>query len=257
MQFNTLRNGLFICLILVHTMFGFENSSADELQKNQESKEPTANIESNHKFQYMGELGTAMNSYNSSTTSIFQTSILAKLGVSYRYKNWNRIVFSLGGFYTLIPLNYSDYSFQGSNEKVKIRYLGLNARIGWDTPWLKNQWSMQMNLGWYYNTTFVTNDRFGYVNANGPQLFPVVEYRINPDSKVGGFVKFSPLSVGFSFLDSEFNYELAAGAYYVFPGMIFEKYKYSVNLDYAHLSIKPNSIRAYSNSTTLGFGILL
>jgi hypothetical protein len=110
-------------------------------------------------------------------------------------------------------------------------------------------------LGWYYNTTFVTNNRFGYVGANGPQFFPTVEYTIDENSAVGGYLKFSPMSTGFSFLNSSMNYEAAIGAYYMLPGLLFGKFKHTINLDFAHLSMKPDTIRAYSNSTTLSLGV--
>ena len=135
--------------------------------------------------------------------------------------------------------------------------MGVNARIGYNTPWLTGNWKLQLNLGWYYNTTFVTNNRFGYVGANGPQFFPAIEYQIDENSSVGGYLKYSPMSSGFSFLNSSTNYEVAAGAYYMLPGLLFGKYKHTINFDFAHLSIKPDAIRVFSNSTSLGLGRVL
>jgi hypothetical protein len=92
----------------------------------------------------------------------------------------------------------------------------------------------------------------------GPQLFPMVDYQINENSKVGGYWKFSPLSSnGVSLKNSEFNYELAFGTYYMFPWFIFEKYKYTINCDFAHLTMKQESLRMFANSSSIGLSLLL
>lgn len=221
-----------------------------------------ANIESNtpqsdHSVKFMGGLGVGYNTYNSSVVSIGQFSLIPKFAATYRNKKHERLSISLSTFFTAIPLNSSPVSIKGISDDVTIRYLGANLRFGYETPWLPAPWHLQINLGWYYNTTFVTNNRFGYVNAMGPQLFPMVDYQINENSKVGGYLKFSPLSSnGVSLKNSEFNYELAFGTHYMPPGLILEKYKYTINFDFAHLTMKQESIRMFANSSSIGLSLL-
>ena len=240
---NSVLGLLFSLIVSLNAFAADEIAPQDDAQTN--------------KVKFAGGLGLGYNTYNSTLVSISQYSLVAKFGMNYRNKKFERLSLNLNSFFTALPFNTSLIQIGAISDNVSVRYLGVNLRAGYDTPWLTGDWKLQLNLGWYYNTTFVTNDRFGYVNANGPQFFPAVSYTIDENSSVGGYLKFSPMSTGFSFLNSSMNYEVAAGAYYMFPGLLFGKFKHTLNLDFAHLSIKPDAVRAFSNSTTIGLGVLL
>jgi len=241
-------------LVALLALFTTHATLADEIAPEAVGKASEA--VSPHAVKFTGGLGLGYNTYNSSVVSIGQYSLIAKFGASYRNANIQRFVLSMSTFVTALPLNTSPITIGAISDKVTIRYLGVNLRVGYDTPWMTGPWRLQLNFGWYYNTTFVTKNYFGYVNANGPQFFPTIEYSMEDGSAIGGYLKFSPISSGLSFLNSSLNYEVAIGANYMFPGLLFGKYKYTVSLDFAQLSMKPDAVRAYANSTSLGLGVL-
>ena len=237
-----------LCFFIAHV------AVADEIAP--EALGKAAEAVSPHAVKFSAGLGLGYNTYNSSVVSIGQYSLIAKGGASYRNANIERFVLSVSTFFTALPLNTSPISIGAIADNITIRYLGVNLRLGYDTPWMTGPWKLQLNFGWYYNTTFVTKSYFGYVNANGPQFFPTIEYSREDGSAIGGYLKFSPISSGLSFLNSSLNYEVAIGANYMFSGLLFGKFKHTINFDFSQLSMKPDAVRAYANSTSLGLGVL-
>ena len=182
---------------------------------------------------------------------------MAKVSAIARTNAFERWSLGFSGFTTLLPLNSILYvSGAGVAEAISIRFLGLNLRVGYDTSWLPNPWNLQLAAGWYLNTTFVQNNRFGYEWVNGPQLYPQLSYRLDEQRSVGGYLKFSPVMAGpSSVLSLSRNFEVATGLHYLFPVSWIGNRSISIAVDFAHLAIQPDAVRVISNSTSLNLGM--
>ena len=213
-------------------------------------------VHSFSEFDYSASLGWGLNTYNSSAISMAQYSALINASATFHPESNERLSFKLGAFFTALPLSTSRVLLNGSETSVSIRFLGINAGAGYETPWLAENWKLGLKLGWYFNTTFVTQNLFGYESVTGPQFYPTATYRLSEQSLFEAYFKFSPMMENASFMSLSQNYEVAAGLQYLFPFDFLGSNQSMLQLDFAHLSVKPSQVRVFSNSSSLSFGVL-
>ncbi|MEK6579872.1 MAG: hypothetical protein AABZ55_11650 [Bdellovibrionota bacterium] len=164
--------------------------------------------------------------------------------------SYNHFIFppnwELGGtaYYTLASL-LSD------QPGVGMRFLGVNSRLGYALPFVKLPWRATIMAGFYYTTTFVTGNQFGFENLMGPQIFPVVKRLIGSRDSLGAYFKFSPVGKGFSLLTFS-NREVAFGLNLT---RSFNRGKSaSLSVDLASLDLVIDGIRLISNSASFSIG---
>ena len=208
-------------------------------------------------LQFSVSLGYVYNTYQSQFASGGQHSVMAKVSAIARSESFERWSLGFSGFSTVLPLSTIRYvSGAGVAEATSIYFLGLNLRVGYDTTWLPSPWSLQLATGWYVNTTFVKNNRFGYEWVNGPQLYPQWSYRLDEQRSIGGYLKFSPVMAGpSSVLSLTRNFEAATGLNYLFPASWLGNRTASIAVDFAHLSLQPDALKVFSNSTSFNLGL--
>jgi hypothetical protein len=209
------------------------------------------------RFQFSALLGYALNTYQSDLVSSSQSSIIGKFSIQYPFESWRRWSLGVSGFATLLPLNQTRYTtVTGIRDQVTIRYLGLNLRAHFATDWLPQPWLLSIAGGWYTNTTFVTNNRFGYEWVNGPQLYPQLIYQVDEQRQWGGYLKFSPVFSGpTSMLSWSRNFEAALGIFHSAPWPWWNNRIGLIQLDVAHLQIKPSLAKVYSNTVSMSLGL--
>jgi hypothetical protein len=137
---------------------------------------------------------------------------------------------------------------------VKVRFLGLNFKVGYAYPVTKDL-MLGIQTGMYYTTMFVPtvagNEKFGFQNLMGPQLYPVIRYGIGAHS-VSAYMKYSPVGEN-SNIKSLANRELAGGLGWAMP--LGQTRRFSVNLDAADLSLSFEDIVVKSQSLSLSAGV--
>ena len=131
---------------------------------------------------------------------------------------------------------------------VSVRFIGLNLRLGYLFPAVKDPWRFAVYGGWYYSTMLASDQTFGYLNISGPQLFPTLRRTFANGHAMTGYLKFSPVSNALSLMSLS-NNEIAVGLGYLIPT---KKHTYSVNLDYARLSFTAGATALTSSNLTLG-----
>ncbi len=208
-------------------------------------------------LRFSGSLGYVYNTYESAMVSVAQHALMIKGAAQWNLPSVERVSLGFSGFYTLLPFNTTRYvNTSGNAFDVSMRFLGLNLRANYDTPWMTGPWNLQLALGWYLNTSFVQNDLFGYEWVNGPQIYPQVSYRLDEKRTLGGYVKFSPVMSGATrVLSPGTSFELAGGLYALFPAPFLQNHTAIVGLDYAYLSIKPQDLMVTANSASLTMGL--
>lgn len=141
-------------------------------------------------------------SYDQTNVSHFtQTSLTGRFGAYYRLSSqWDLA----GSFYlTALPIKTNQTG-------IDARSLGVNGRLGYRLPFIREPWRITLMGGAYYTSTTATNDAFGY-NLIGPQLYPSIRRAIGSSNAISLYFKASPLD-GISFA----NRELAAGGAWSF-----------------------------------------
>jgi hypothetical protein len=137
----------------------------------------------------------------------------------------NRWDFEISSYFTVWPLIKS--------ADQDLRFLGVNLRAGYTTKWLPNPWVLKVLFGYYYITTFVQGDAFGYKNLMGPAIFPSLVRLLNGNRSIYSYFKFSPVQDRFSL--SVRMYEVAFGGGYTIP--ISNGRTLSVGADLAMLNL--------------------
>ena len=171
-------------------------------------------------YYFSGSLGLTKVDYKEEGVPDFNmNAVTAKVFGRYPLsKNWD---LAMNVFLTAFPIsdNRSDLS---------VRFLGINGRIGYALPWLKEPWGLSILGGWYYTTMIVTNNALGFKNLAGPQIYPLLRRRLSGGKSVFAYMKFAPIiAVSYSFD----NRELAFGGGYGWKTKSGRPL--SLNLDYA------------------------
>ncbi len=188
-------------------------------------------------------LGVTSLKHKETGTSDYKTiALTAKASVNYLLfpPRWD-----FGGviFMTVFQINRS--------EPVDVRYLGINARLGYLLPNVKEPWRAGIYGGMYYTTMFVSPSLFGFKNMAGPQRFPAVRRALKDGSALSGYLKISPVTNNFSLLTLS-NREMAAGAAYTYP--MPKGHTLSGSFDIAQISMVLKGITVSTTSITLGAG---
>ncbi|MEW6056312.1 MAG: hypothetical protein AB1540_06830 [Bdellovibrionota bacterium] len=157
-----------------------------------------------------------------------ETALTAKITYSnVLFKpNWT---YGISGYFTALPVTVTD--------NTQARFLGLNLRVGYSLPGIREPWRITLFGGWYYTTMFVSPQDFGFRNMAGPQLYPVFRRSLNNGNSIVAYFKYSPVSDQSSILSFS-NHELAGGGAYVI--MLNNGHPLSLTLDIAkmHMVIK-------------------
>ncbi len=153
----------------------------------------------------------------------------------------------IGGsvFFTLLPISQTP--------KTTERFLGVNLRVGCVLPKIEEPWRFSILVGWYYVTTFVTSNAFGFKNMMGPQLFPTLRKQLKNGDMALGYIKFSPVSTQLSLLNLA-NHELAVGVSYLHPLQNLHPLSFSMDLSNFKLEILGVKISSTTVSVGAGYG---
>lgn len=184
---------------------------------------------------------------DSLSSNLSQTAFTAK--VSYLY-NWRPPRWDLGftGYINVMPLT-------SSQPGTTARFLGLNGRVGYVIPGIKEPWRVSLMTGIYFTTMLVTNSSFGFNGQMGPQLFPVVRRMFGNGDTIAGYFKFSPVGSGFA-LRSLADREIGGGLAWThrFQGT---RNAISVAVDAADLSLLIDEFEIQSKSLSFSVGYAL
>ncbi len=193
---------------------------------------------------YSAGLGYTLIHYQQSTVSPFHEGALTfKGGFTYELKPdvWD---LNLGSFLNVFTLKSS------SADGDSIRYLGLNAKVGYHLITFPSPIRLILNAGIYYNTSFGT---VGFLDMFGPQLYPEVRYLFANNHALTTYGKYSP-SVAHSLSDFGKNREIATGLHYSFPLNSF--YRLSVGIDYSELFLLRGADSAQTSTFSLSSALL-
>lgn len=148
------------------------------------------------------------------------------------------------GFYNAV--GFGSTSPQG----FKMRYMGLNARVGYSVIKAPSPYRLNLNVGFYWNTSF---SDIGFGNMMGPQVYPEFAYILNNGHSIHAYGKLSPaFSNTYSISFSE-NREIAAGVHYSFP--ITDSNRLSVGMDVSQLQLSVDDTWGITNTYSLSGGI--
>jgi hypothetical protein len=151
--------------------------------------------------------------------------------------------FGASAYLTLLPFP--------SSAPSTMRFLGVNARMGYVVPSLSDPWRLSIMGGLYYTTMFVSPATFGFVNMAGPQLFPVLRRGFRNRDSAYAYLKFSPVTDGTRFL-ALYNREFALGAGFTRP--LEGGHSIAATIDLASLALQIQHVSITSTSVTLGAG---
>ncbi len=166
-----------------------------------------------------------------------QTALTAKL--SYLYRAGAKVSLGLNTFFSAVP-------FSSTLAGVSARYIGANARVGYEIM-ARDDWSLSMMTGAYFTTMIVTDSQFGFRDLMGPQLFPVLARKLG-DRTVSAYFKFSPVGSSFWIRDIS-SREIAGGVRYGFSALGKTA---AVTVDYAQLLLNLEDGQAENDSLSIG-----
>lgn len=175
-------------------------------------------------------------------TPFSQGAFTVKAGANFKIIP-EQLDMGLVGFVNSVPFGST------SPEGLKVQYIGLNGRIGYNLIGAPNALRVNVNAGVYYNTSL---SLVGFANMYGPQLYPEFIYLFQNGHSLIGYGKFSPalsFSKKISFTE---NRELAIGAHYSFP--LSPLYRLSVGIDISQLTLNLKNDWASTNTYSISSG---
>ena len=112
----------------------------------------------------------------------------------------------ISGFATLLPISTNQAG-------VSLRFFGINGRMGYVVPWIREPFRFSVLVGGYYTTTMSSGLAFGFRNMCGPQVFPTLRYNLTQNDAISIYFKYSPILNGTSltFQSKEFAYGASWG----------------------------------------------
>ncbi len=150
---------------------------------------------------------------------------------------------------TAVPLSMS-------LSEVTARFLGVNARVGYVTPFVSEPWRLSFMFGWYYTTMFVSPSVLGFRNMAGPQVFPVIRRAFSNGRSLLFYAKVSPVGASGLAFESFTNREVAGGSSYTWS--IWNKRTMSATLDVSSLKLdvpRLDQLKVDSTSISLGLAV--
>ncbi len=195
-------------------------------------------------------LGITQSTYEQ--TAVSQYDLLALTGkisllFQLRPPTWD---VALSAYYTLLPFRNS------LDDEITIRFFGANFRLGYTFIFIPEPWRVSIQFGYYYTTTHVTDNLFGYQAISGPQIYPTIRRVLASGDAITAYAKFSPIASQFQFLAFS-NREIAAGlsyGYLVKNGFLADR-MIILSADFADLYIAEQDSEAKSRSMTVGIGV--
>lgn len=215
------------------------SSAQNQSQSQKPAESPVFKKKIDKRFFLSPGLGlTLINLTQTSHDPYSATVLTAKVSANYLLlpPNWD---LGASGFATALTLSH--------NGAVSVRFFGLNLRLGYIFPQVRDPWRLALYGGWYYSDMRASDDSFGYA-VSGPQLFPTLRRTLSNGQAITGYLKFSPVSNALSLMSLSSN-EIAGGLGYVIPT---EMHNYAINVDYARLSFSLDGTALTSSSITLG-----
>jgi hypothetical protein len=178
-----------------------------------------------------------------SRISLFRNTVLSVKGAFNYFLSPPVWDFGVSGFMNVLGL--------GCGCATDVRILGVNARIGYVFPGIRNPWRLALYGGWYYSTMIASDESFGYRNLNGPQIFPTLRRAFGNGSALSAYLKLSPISNRLSLMNLS-NSEQAVGVSYLFPkwGKTF-----AVSLDFSRLRFGLEGVEIRTSSSSLGLSM--
>lgn len=199
------------------------------------------------KFRFFPAIGPTYLSYTQTDIpSASGLAVTAKVSLIYSFlpSRWD---IGASAFISALPL-------KGGLPDTTIRFLGVNLRGGYALPFLPEPWRLSLLVGAYYTTTFVTGNAYGFKNMAGPQIFPSIRRRLGNGGAISGYVKFSPVSDRFNFLELS-SREIATGATWSIPMSGGKAFTLSVDL--ANIQIQSAQTVIKTTSASLSAGLAL
>ena len=178
-----------------------------------------------------------------SRISLFRNTVLSVKGAFNYFLSPPVWDFGVSGFMNVLGL--------GCGCATDVRILGVNARIGYVFPGIRNPWRLALYGGWYYSTMIASDQSFGYRNLNGPQIFPTLRRAFGNGSALSAYLKLSPISNRLSLMNLS-NSEQAVGVSYLFPkwGKTF-----AISLDFSRLRFGLEGVEIRTSSSSLGLSM--
>jgi hypothetical protein len=170
-----------------------------------------------------------------------QIAVTAKGAMTYYFlpSRWD---LGLSAYFTALPLSTN---ISGTSA----RFIGVNFRVGYSTPWLHDPWRLNLLAGGYYASMFVSGSLFGYRNLSGPQLFPTLSRSLGGGDSLIFYGKFSPVTDGAQLLSLS-NREIAGGATWLHP--LQGRHSIAGSLDASQLRFSSADTTIQSTSLSLG-----
>jgi len=144
---------------------------------------------------------------------------------------------------------YSTLTWLSESAPDNIRFIGINARLGYIIQPARARWRLGLVAGGYFTTTQVSDGTFGFQNMTGPQLYPNFRYTLTPKSRISAYFKYSPVSAGLSLMKLG-NNELAVGSTYTRD--FGNGRNWGLTLDYARIRLEFELVEIVSESITAG-----
>jgi hypothetical protein len=171
----------------------------------------------------------------------YSTSTLTgKISINYRLvpQVWD---FGFSAFGTLLQLSKSS--------DVTCKFLGINTRFGYMIPNISTEWFLSLYAGWYYTSTFVSDNSFGYKNLSGPQIYPSIKRVLGTGDVLAFYFKYSPIASSLSLLQLS-NREIASGISYT--RLLPHDRSIGASFDISGTSITLDELTNRTNTWSLG-----
>jgi hypothetical protein len=193
------------------------------------------------RYRFNAGLGlTSIKYTQTNVTDFSEFAVTIKGGVSYRLVP-DKFDLSLSAFMNAFALS--------STSVYTIRYLGVNARVGYHLVKAPSPLRVVLNAGLYYNTSFGS---IGFSNMYGPQLYPELSYIFPNGNAMLLYAKYSP-ALFQQKIDFSHNKEVATGLYYLFP--LNTKYRMAVGFDISKLELSTDTDSAATTTYSLSAGL--
>lgn len=149
-------------------------------------------------------------------------------------------------YYTALPL-------QSNVPATKLQFLGSNVRVGLVVPYLPKYMGLTLMGGYYYVSTYVTGNAFGFQNLKGLQIYPELSWLVYLPQQMPlvftTYYKYSPVAPtlrSLTFASREvstgLNIRFPVGGQNELPRYAYIK-AISVGFNYTHLNPKIQEVR--------------
>jgi hypothetical protein len=195
------------------------------------------------KLTFSGGLGHSLIFYQETNIEdFFESALTVKLAAAYSINPKWRLSSNI--FYTLFPL------FKSSPETLQ--FLGFNLRGGYNFQLGSSPWTLGIQGGGYYTTTFVSDNTFGFINQAGPQIFLTVKRDFSKDKFILAYTKLSLVSSQL-FEANPSSYEVAGGL--VYPLFRMDNHRFSFALDLAKIHLEIGEVEINSTSFSMAVDV--